>query len=212
MIFFTSDTHFSHKNIIKYCHRPFVDETYPDLGGKTDPRRWKEEEMNEEMIRRWNKRILPNDTVYHLGDFAFKNLRKAKEIREQLNGKIYMIRGNHDTGENFGFEWMKDYYELKVGNQDIVLFHYGMRTWHHDLRGTWHLYGHSHDGLPPYGKSFDVGVDAWDFYPVSFTRVREEMDKREIGLHPGFAEFIVEQKEHEQPGDHREETGTSSAS
>ncbi len=75
---------------------------------------------------------------------------------------------------------VQDYKELNVEGQKIILFHYGLRTWHHDLRGSWHLYGHSHDKLPPYGKSFDVGVDSWNFTPLSFEDVKREMDKRPI--------------------------------
>lgn len=180
-IFFTSDTHFGHKNIIKYCSRPFISV----------------QEMDDQMIKRWNSKVGPQDYVYHLGDFAFKHAGDARAIRSRLNGKIFMIKGNHDTGQDFGFEWMKLYYELKIGDQEIVLFHYGQRTWHHDLRGTWHLYGHSHGLLPPYGKSFDIGVDCWNFYPLSFEEVKQEMDKKAIGEHPGFKDFKIEAKEHE---------------
>jgi len=77
-IFITADNHFFHKNIIRYCNRPF---------GSV-------EEMNEEMIRRWNSKVGKDDIVLHLGDFAFRG--RAKEIRDQLNGTIVIVRGNHD--------------------------------------------------------------------------------------------------------------------
>jgi len=78
-IFFTSDTHFGHKNILKYCNRPFVNV----------------EEMDEVMIERWNGRIGKNDSVYHLGDFSFSS--NPKTYFERLNGKKILIIGNHDN-------------------------------------------------------------------------------------------------------------------
>jgi calcineurin-like phosphoesterase family protein len=167
--FFTADTHFGHAKIIEYCSRPFVSV----------------QQMDEEMIRRWNSVVSENDEVYHVGDFSFRNAAESKKIRSLLKGEIFLVEGNHDGG-NYGFGWMKPYYELKVGTQEIVLFHYGMRTWHHDLRGTWHLYGHSHGQLPAYGKSFDIGVDCHGFTPISFGQVERIMAGMEIAKHPRF--------------------------
>ena len=80
-IFFTSDTHFGHANIIKYCARPFASV----------------QEMNRELIARWNAVVGPRDTVYHLGDFAFGKASEAPTFLRKLNGaKKILIRGNHD--------------------------------------------------------------------------------------------------------------------
>jgi calcineurin-like phosphoesterase family protein len=84
--FFTSDTHFSHSNIILYCDRPFL-----KLDGQPDP-----DAMNRELFRGWNSVVGPEDTVYHLGDFAMSNWRNWKSFRAKLNGKIVLVRGNHD--------------------------------------------------------------------------------------------------------------------
>lgn len=187
--FFTSDLHLGHANIIKYCNRPFKDV----------------EEMNETIIKNWNSVVMPDDVVYHLGDFAMGVTNKeeyAVRMRERLNGTIHHIMGNHDPKqwrwESYKpkprFESIKDYDEISVYGHRIVLFHYGMRTWHHDLRGVWQLYGHSHNQLPPFGKSCDVGVDAWNFTPVSFQELQKFMAKRQIGNHPMFHEFGVEVK------------------
>jgi len=182
-IFFTSDTHFFHTNIIKYCNRPFENA----------------EEMNEVIIRNWNSVVNYNDVVYHLGDFILgitDKVKVAKSMRERLNGDIHFIMGNHDPKawrtnpeDRPRFLSLKDYDEITVDGQPIVLFHYGMRTWHHDLRGTWQLYGHSHGGLPPYGKSMDVGVDSNNFTPIAFEDLKVMMDKLEVGDHPKFAEY-----------------------
>ena len=83
-VFFTSDTHFGHKNIIKYCNRPFSDI----------------DEMNKVLINNWNKVVSEGDIVFHLGDFAFGGFPLWESIRSRLNGSIYLIRGNHDFKQN----------------------------------------------------------------------------------------------------------------
>jgi len=170
-IFFTSDHHFGHANIIKFCNRPFKDV----------------QEMDEVMIQRWNEKVKPNDTVYHLGDFGLTSKENLAAILEQLNGKVHLIVGNHEGAalqNRKRFEWIKEYYELKVkdvdcsnGVQRIILFHYAMRTWRGFGRGNWHLYGHSHGNLPDLedSLSFDIGVDVHDFYPLSYEEVKAIM-------------------------------------
>lgn len=183
--FFTSDTHFGHANIIKYCDRPFS-----SVG-----------EMDEAMIANWNRRIEPNDVVYHLGDFAFGcDLSHAIKCLKRLKGEIRFIKGNHDKhlhrllDEGVLTGWghtLQDYAETAVEGQKLVLFHYGLRTWHHSLRGVWHLYGHSHNMLPPLGKSVDVGVDRWDFAPVSMEQLRRFMDERPVDKDdPTFVGYV----------------------
>jgi calcineurin-like phosphoesterase family protein len=177
--FFTSDTHFGHANIIEYCKRPF----------KTFGL------MDAAIVNNWNTVVQHGDTVYHLGDFAFG--RDATQpyingLAKRLNGNVHLIHGNHEKiGKQMKwfFKSMKDYDEIEIEGQRIVLFHYGLRTWHHDLRGTWHIYGHSHGGLPPLGKSMDVGVDSWSFTPVSFEQLKAAMDKRPVGKHPEFQNY-----------------------
>lgn len=167
MIWFTSDTHFWHANIIRYCNRPFSCA----------------EEMNEVMIENWNACVRAVDIVRHLGDFGrwWGNAADLYSVRKRLNGQIHLIRGNHDENiDPTWFESVKHYDEIQIDGQKIVLFHYALRTWHHDLRGTWHLFGHSHGALPGYGKSFDIGVDCWGFHPVSFDEVKAKMDTLEI--------------------------------
>lgn len=170
-IYFTSDHHFGHKNIIKFSERPFEDVN----------------EMDEILIQRWNEKVNPEDEVYHLGDVGLSSSGKLRKILERLNGKIYLINGNHEKSAqdcHSRFEWIKDYYELVVkddeferGEQLIVLFHYAMREWNASHWGTYHLYGHSHGSLPddPASLSFDIGVDCHDFYPLSYEEVKAIM-------------------------------------
>lgn len=188
-LFFTSDHHFGHENIIKYCNRPFENAR----------------EMNEALIQRWNEKIKPRDTVYHIGDFGLTYKENLLAIVERLNGKIHLITGNHDSAAlqiRNKFQWVKEYYELKVkdpdcknGVQRIILFHYAMRTWRGSGRGNWHLYGHSHGTLPDLedSLSFDVGVDCHDFYPLSYDEVKAIM-QRKTWIPPYQREQVNEQR------------------
>lgn len=147
--------------------------------------------MDEMLIKNWNACVQPDDSVYHLGDFAFSKIDRIKEILRQLNGIKYFIHGNHDSEilENAEslldeglFARIDSYREIKIQGQQIVLFHYGCRVWNRAHHGAYLLFGHSHGELPPYGKSVDVGTDAKfitkEYRPVSFEEVREFMNKQ----------------------------------
>jgi len=175
-VFFTSDTHYSHKNIIRFSNRPFANV----------------EEMNEELIERYNSVVGKDDIVYHIGDFAFeRNHSYLKEIIGRLNGEKHFVAGNHDkvmfkddiksmfkTFKTFPYsEIYVDDEDARGGKQHIVLCHYAMRVWNKSHHGSFHLYGHSHGSLPEDEslRSFDVGVDCWDYYPVSYEQVKTKM-------------------------------------
>lgn len=173
-IFFTSDSHFFHTNIIGYCDRPFLDS----------------DEMDAHMIKEWNAAVAPGDLVYHLGDFAItgysvKHKFKVEKLLAKLNGQKILITGNHDSPAVTSAKgWAKIYHgihHVKIDGQRIILCHYGMRTWQFKSGGAWHLYGHSHGNLPALDKSFDVGVDNMGYQPVKFERIKEIMDKMDIG-------------------------------
>lgn len=166
-VFFTADTHFGHSNVIRYDKRPFRDVT----------------EMNETLIKNWNRVVGPTDTVYHLGDVSILRPEKTREILYSLNGKIFLIRGNHDKAAEHKlcasrFEWIKDYFFLGLnGGIKIALMHYAMRVWDRKHYGSWHLYGHSHGKLPPADGTLavDVGVDSWNYTPVSLEQIKDVM-------------------------------------
>ena len=148
------------------------------------------DEMNAELVKRWNEKVGKDDIVYHLGDFGLMSAGKLREIIVQLNGKICLITGNHESAALACpdcFEWIKAYHELTIADSDahkgerfIVLFHYALRVWNASHYGTWHLYGHSHGDLPDdeTSLSFDVGVDCHDFYPLSYQEVKDIMAKK----------------------------------
>lgn len=173
-IYFTADTHFGHANIIQYTNRPF------DGVGQ----------MDDVLIANWNHVVGPNDHVYHLGDFALSNVTHCSRILNRLNGKIFLIKGNHEKTAlacEDHFEWVKDYHELHVphpngkgGKQMIVLSHYAMRVWNASHKGSWQLYGHSHGTLPddPNLLAFDAGVDCHGYSPISLHQVGKIMEKK----------------------------------
>ncbi len=179
MIFFTSDHHFGHSNIIKYCNRPFKSV----------------DEMNEEMVNRWNEVVEKDDIVYYLGDFSL-SIKAVEQYLPRLNGNKYLIMGNHDQchpchGKKSDWKKVK-YFELGWG--DIGEFHYvnieGNEVKLHHMpykddtdqrfteyrpfdKGNWLLHGHVHNKWKVKDKMINVGVDVWDFYPVSIDKIKE---------------------------------------
>ena len=157
---FTADTHFGHANIIKYCNRPFKDV----------------DEMNEVLINNWNERVVKNDTVFHLGDFCFNKLHRGREISTRLNGNIILIKGNHDKKQSI--KTIIDSITIYYNGHRIYLIHYP--EWANSLMIT--LAGHVHErwkinyqtnnqnkraGFP----IVNVGVDVWDFKPISLEEI-----------------------------------------
>lgn len=175
--FFTSDTHFGHANIIRYCNRPQLQSG--DLGpdGKWISRLvadTRAKEMDEFLIANWNSVVKKGDTVYHLGDFAFKDILG---YMSRLNGHIIFTLGNHDKQlkEELPIRDLPHKRIVTVNGRKIVLSHYAMRVWDNSHFNSWHLYGHSHGTLCTSGKSFDVGVDAQNYTPISFEEVCRQM-------------------------------------
>lgn len=161
-IWFTSDTHFGHVAINEYCNRGFMDVL----------------EMNTVLTKIWNRVIHPKDTVYHLGDFGFGNTKTLTHFISALNGRLHLIRGNHDYRWNATpftlFDSVSDIKEIKIDGQKIVLCHFPLLAWNGSHRGSWSLHGHSHGQLPytPAYKRLDVGVDVHNFHPVHFETIR----------------------------------------
>jgi calcineurin-like phosphoesterase family protein len=163
MILFTSDTHYFHANIIKYSNRPFkhVDE------------------MNEAMISRWNAKVGPNDTVYHLGDFGFAPTQKLQLVFDRLNGQKHLIEGNHDRDgvKIRGWCSVSKMKEVRIDDDHFVLCHYGMRVWNKSHHGSIQLFGHSHGNLPGTTQSMDVGVDTNNFAPYTVEEIKAKLSK-----------------------------------
>ncbi len=183
-VFFTSDTHFGHANVLKFC--PDTRMNLKDI-----------DEADERLITNWNNQVGDNDIVFHLGDVAFNPSQPIAEILKRLKGKIYLIAGNHDKKDYLKrtgrFEGIYDYLKLKLTgiDQKFILFHYPIYSW--DLRhyGSIHLHGHTHGNLPRWeadGRVMDVGIDArppkdmrlWDL-----PAILDVMEKLPIRPHGG---------------------------
>lgn len=175
--FFTSDTHYFHKNVISYCERPFVSI----------------EEMNEELIRRYNERVGSNSTVMWVGDCFFCNVNKAKDIMSRLNGRKLLVVGNHDRGmasmAALGFDLVMDECVINIDEQNVRIKHYPYAGSTPDTRYSERrplrnknemlIHGHTHAKERTDGnRQVHVGVDAWDYAPASFDDVRELIKSR----------------------------------
>jgi calcineurin-like phosphoesterase family protein len=169
MIWFIADTHFGHANIIRYCDRPFESK----------------QDHDQTIINNWNACVGKKDTVYHLGDFGFGSPKWLMDkIASKLHGQIILIRGNHDQGVIKDplvnrFVQIKDVHMISgMHNNEryrIFMSHYPHRSWPFSYHGSFHLFGHVHGNLDPWGLSFDAGVDTNGFRPISLDEVFAKM-------------------------------------
>ncbi len=180
-IWVTSDTHFNHDGILKHCDRPASNVT----------------EMNEKLIERWNERVKPQDTIWHLGDSAYPYKHDGHitydELASRLNGIKHLVRGNHDSERMKGgqesdhiwqhpmWESVQDYFEFKFGKSRFVFCHYPFQTWRNAHHGWYHLHGHCHGTLKvQIPHRWDVGVDVnLDFAPYNLEELRDFFAKQE---------------------------------
>jgi calcineurin-like phosphoesterase family protein len=180
MIFFTADTHYFHKKAPQWRGCETV------------------EEMNELLIKKHNEVVKPKDIVYHIGDFGFGKLAEHIAILSQLNGKKYLIPGNHDHKKRIPedpalIEYKHRIYNLeyetsKVVNLEhetytFVLCHFPILVWDKAHYGSIHLHGHSHGNCrypDPMARILDVGVDSsyTKMAPISIEQVLEIMRDR----------------------------------
>lgn len=183
-IFFTSDTHFGHENIINFCKRPFSSVA----------------EMDQKLIENWNSVVGPNDYIFHLGDFCFKGSQYWDQILNQLNGHKFLILGNHDLknlkdGAMIKFDWIGFQACIQVGGRSVYLNHFPFLCYGGSYRNidnaVYALSGHTHLSLNDmsgkdiirlkmcFPTQFDVGVDANNFTPISFNdidnRIKEQV-------------------------------------
>lgn len=182
-IFFTSDTHFGHANVMQYCNRPWT----------------MVNEMDDGLIERWNNCIKPGDTVYHLGDFCLtKRVDVIDGWLSRLNGTIRLVRGNHDEWtkrydrlvNKDKIKWIQDYAErtfvVEGKKHKIIMSHFPMLFWHKSHHGSIMLHGHSHGGAQTYNEKvrrMDVGVDCHNWHPVLLENVITMMDAKAWNPH-----------------------------
>lgn len=183
-VFFTSDLHFRHGNIIKYCKRPF--ETV--------------QEQTEKLIENWNKTVPDTATVFILGDFAFATKNQWRGFLNKMTGKKYLILGNHDRHEDIPTEMFEDVVDLakvsiKIKDHEwktFILSHRPILCWEGSNDGSIMLYGHVHTCTNPEvdetidselvklmpKNSWDVGVDNNNYTPVSVHEVLEKINNK----------------------------------
>jgi calcineurin-like phosphoesterase family protein len=158
-VFFTSDTHFSHVSARGLFRRPFASVAAMDTA----------------ILERWNATVRPEDDVWHLGDFAVgMPTAEMADLLGRLNGRKHLITGNNDPPATMGLAgWssVRPYVETELDGVGLVLCHYPFRTWRNMSRGWRNLHGHSHGRLAPLPRQTDVGVDAWDFRPVTLAEI-----------------------------------------
>lgn len=173
-IFFTSDLHFGHKNVIRYDNRPFLSV----------------EEMDAEIVRRWNAKVAPGDIVYILGDVSWHNDAKTLEILNSLNGRKTLILGNHDrvSGKiKECFDEVTNYKEITLdGDKHIVLCHYPIVFFNKHHYGSYMFYGHVHNShewqmtqnyryeleqLDIKCNMYNVGTMVHNYEPVTFEEI-----------------------------------------
>lgn len=179
MEYFTSDTHFAHKNIVKNCGRPVLQENH-----------------DEWLISNINDTVGINDKVYCTGDFSFDHKIPALvELLKQLNGIWWFVPGNHDNAKNLAsacdeiykttgkdFRVLEPIHDIKVNGNKIVLCHFPIEVWNRRQYGSYHFHGHLHGTTHhhDYGvvtkvpKRFDIGVDNHPEYrPFSYDEIME---------------------------------------
>ena len=164
MNWFTADYHLSHKNIIKYCNRPFTNV----------------EEMNATILNNLEKKVKHGDIVYFLGDLSFKKDTALMFFKKLTDIEIHFIIGNHDHTDVIK---LADLYcnsvsrlkEIQIEDQSITLCHYAMRIWNRSNYNAWQLHGHSHGTIAPFEYQYDIGIDNNNFYPLSYQQLGELM-------------------------------------
>ncbi len=177
--FLTADHHFYHFNVIKYCGRPYQTT----------------EEMTEDLVKRWNETVRPDQTVLVLGDFSL-SIKAVIDVTPRLNGRKLLVPGNHDhvhpvhyrkanrleaklpIYQEAGFEVLPLQIEIKVADQLVDVCHlpYSCYKYTNYLpadRGRWLLHGHVHEKWKVQNKMINVGVDVWDYKPVHISAIED---------------------------------------
>lgn len=166
MNYYISDLHLGHANIIRLSNRP-----YSNI-----------EEMDEDLINKWNCTVTQNDDVYILGDLIYKSSDPEKYLK-RLNGKLHLIKGNHDTFLKNPtcrkyFESIDVYKEIDDNGKRVILFHYPIVEWNGFFRNSVHLYGHIHnninatnDIMSKIPNCYNVGADLLGFTPRTLDEI-----------------------------------------
>jgi len=167
--FITSDTWFGRNNILNIANRPFASV----------------EEMDHQLVEKWNNRVKPNDVVLHLGNFAWDTISASKALKN-LNGKIYFILGNIDEILLNVAPEFKNKIQifvdqiLQLNHVDSIMSHYPLLDWAGRETGTLHFHGHSIYSNKTdlrASKRFNMCCDYWSYAPVKYSTLKEIADE-----------------------------------
>lgn len=177
MIWFTSDLHIGHRQILQYCSRPFDNM----------------EEQTEGLIKNYNELVSSDDLVYWLGDSFFCGKEQATELLKRFNGRKILIKGNHDGSTKrmlgIGFDEAHNELWIEIAGQKVLLKHYPFYNPNSEFvpkyvdsrpidDGSYFLiHGHSHSIVSYFGRAIDVGVDANNYRPIPVTEIEEYINK-----------------------------------
>lgn len=174
-IHFTADHHFGHWNIVRHCNRPWTSI----------------EEHDSTLIELWNSVVNKKDLVYALGDLMMvpkqedgtPRMKIYRRIRNRLNGKIILIKGNHDAGSKEYYDCFTevcDYKEIKYNKTKIICSHYPFASWNGSFHGHNPMFhGHCHGRMDNSNYlRLDVGVDCWNYKPVHIDILLEHINKK----------------------------------
>lgn len=179
-LFFISDPHFDHKNIVNWHRTEFKDHNH----------------MNEHMVKAWNSVVTSRkDIVFVAGDFCFGGSDRWKHFTNRLNGSKYLIIGNHDKQISGQWEFATEIMDISVTDkelkqpQHVTICHYPMLSWYQSHKGAWQLFGHVHgklsnkdmanDDFTLEGKlsprHLEIGADVWNYTPVSWYQIKNKL-------------------------------------
>jgi len=180
MIYYISDTHFGHKNILSMDHRPFSTI----------------EEMDDALIQLWNERVTNEDDVYIVGDFAFRNGKTASWYLQRLVGRKHLIVGNHDLitiQDKKAMEHFVSVEKMKLiadNDRTVSLCHFPVAEWNGKRRGGYHVFGHLHcrrdevfDFMSRFDHALNAGCMLNGYRPVTLDELIENnlRFRREVG-------------------------------
>lgn len=185
-VYFTSDFHLFHNNVIKFDNRPFENV----------------QEMHIDIEKKWNETVTPDDIVIYLGDLSFarrEDVGFVNEMLKRLNGTIHFVMGNHDKYEEIRkiprFASVQDYLEVRIthnvdsdihiGAKEKVetlfcVMHYPIYSWNKKHHGSYMVHGHSHMNLSNsehhnQNRIIDVGCMGYDYRPISYIEIIKKL-------------------------------------
>lgn len=173
---YTADTHFGHESIIPFWGRPFRHASH----------------MDSVLIERMWEKVGPDDDLWIVGDFACGPKAQEEDWLGMLFGQLpgarrHLVVGNHDGPLTQALPWdsisrLAEVSDL-AAHQPVTLCHYPMMTWNHARKGALHLFGHVHGNWEGTAHSVNVGVDVWDFYPITAQDAAERAKRLPVNRH-----------------------------